>query len=105
MVAYKDNPGHDKEYLYQEGNYRLPSTTGTQDISADNSSLDKLVRSTPSNELYQKRIEPLRSLGDYDLSQPVWFDEIMKRLAANEAAVKGKDRTSTSRPSQDYLNN
>lgn len=95
MVAYKNNPGKDKDYQKQD--YRLAaSITGIQynpsynkRISAD--SLDEVVQPSEVKELYKKRIEPGSRMNN-DLSQPIWFEEILKRLANDNAKKSEKER-------------
>jgi hypothetical protein len=100
MVAYKNNPGQNKDYHKQ--NYRLPAfITSKQYIPSTNEGLDRIVRSGPNNELYQKRIEPSYLTREYYLSQPTWFYEIMKKLAADEA---GKKKTASSQQPEYSLN-
>jgi hypothetical protein len=78
MVAYKTHPGQAKDY--QKQHYRLSE-------SINNDSIDNVVRSHPINEFYQKRVIPTRPTTNY-LSQPIWFYEIMKKIAADEAEKK-----------------
>jgi hypothetical protein len=94
MVAYKNNPGQNKDYHKQ--NYRLPAS-----IPTTNDGLDRIVQPEPSNELYQKRIEPSHLTREYYLSQPVWFYEIIKKLAADEA---GKKKAASSQQPEYSLN-
>ena len=91
MVACKNSPGQNKKYQKQD--YRLSaSITGLQynpsysrPVPVDNDGIEKIIQPTTGNELYQKRIEPFSVANEYDLLQPLWFDEIMRRLAKDNA--------------------
>lgn len=91
MVAYKNNPAQDKDYQKQD--YRLAaSITGIRYNPANNDSIDRIIQPSPANELYQKRIEPLHLTPDYYLTQPIWFEEIIKRLANDNAKKTEKEK-------------
>ncbi len=97
MVAYKNSSGQDETLLYQKQKYRSSnSSAGIQ----NNDSIDRIAESYQANKLYQKRIEHKQSSTEYDLLQPVWFEEIRKRLANSE-----KEKNKTPDLSQKYIFN
>lgn len=91
MVTCKNNPGQDKESQKQD--YRpyssltdvryTPSYRRLAPLNHD--SIDELVQPSTVNRLYHKRYETSRLPAGYDLSKPVWFDEIIKRLTNDDA--------------------
>ena len=98
MVAYKNNPDKDKDY--QKQGYQLSNSA--TDIQYDpfhnrlipaSSSIDEIVQQSPTNELYQKSVEPCNRTNNYDLSQPTWFEEIMKKLTNDNAKKSEKETT------------
>jgi len=102
MVAYKKNPAQNKDYKKQD--YRLAaSITGTQYNPSHNgsipasSSIDGIVQPPGADEIYQKRIEPLSLTRDYYLTQPIWFEEIIKRLANDNAKKTEKEKPHNNR--------
>ncbi|MFA6424675.1 MAG: hypothetical protein WCW64_00650 [Phycisphaerae bacterium] len=103
MVAYKNSPGQDETSLYQKQKYRSSnSPSSVQHAHADNESLDRIAESYQANKLYQRRIEPRQPSNEYDLLQPVWFEEIRKRLASGE---NEKEKKKTPELSQKYIFN
>lgn len=91
MVAYKTYSGQKEDY--QKQHYRLSD-------SINNDSIDNVVKSHPVNESYQKRAVLTRPTINY-LSQPIWFYEIMRKLASDEI---NKKKTTEQRQSTYSLN-
>lgn len=86
MVAYKNM---DKEKMYQGRKYRLYSSAAGMPVN--NTSLDSLAQTLAISEFYQRASKTHgRSIpgNEYDLSQPVWFYMIMKKLAAEKEKKK-----------------
>ena len=101
MVAYKNNSGQYETSLYQKQKYRsVNSPSDTQQPHANNDSIDRIAESYQANKLYQRRIESRQPSTEDDLSQPVWFEEIRKRLANSE-----KEKKKTPELSQKYIFN
>lgn len=82
MATNKNNPTPGREKTYQQHKYRLYSSA--VDVPVSNTSLDSLAQTPAINEFY-KQVSKTYSRrvpgNEYDLSQPVWFYMIMKKLA------------------------
>lgn len=95
MVAYKNN---NPDKIYKKQDYQLSAPiTGIQlnpsskRYIANNATIDGIVEPPEAKNICQNRFEPEIVKNSYDLTQPIWFEEIMKKLANYNIQKAEKD--------------
>jgi len=103
MTANKNSPaeGHERNYRssslsaelrygrpYNHNRPSIDNSAHQEDALTNDENLDQLIWNQGKNESYQGRPHPTDPGNAYDLSQPVWFYMIMKKLAAEKKKKK-----------------
>jgi hypothetical protein len=83
MVAYNKETPKDI-YFYQSQRYHAyEPSKNIRNIGSQTPNLDEILLPAENNSAYHREIEVQDSKRQYELLQPIWFDEIMRRLSAD----------------------